>query len=146
MTAQIPEELVFQGQRMSMFTTPLAPYLADHGRDPGFNAPMTALWRGYVGTWEIADDRLYLIQLRGTLESGEKASLRTIFPDCTCRVFAEWYSGTIRVPQGELIEYVHAGYASVYERELLLEVDHGVVLSVHIQENGEAKPVFLDRT
>ena len=30
---------------------------------PHFQAPSTALWRGYVGSWEIVDDRLYLVEL-----------------------------------------------------------------------------------
>lgn len=146
MTAQIPEQLIYQGERMSMFTTPLSDYLSVTGRDPGFSAPMTALWRGYVGVWEILDDRLYLVQLKGTLESGAKASMKTVFPECTDRVFADWYSGTIRVPRGEMIEYVHAGFGSVYERDLLLDVEHGIVRATHVNVNGRANPDLLDWT
>ena len=53
-------------------------------------------------------------------------------------MFAHWYSGTIRIPQGELLEYVHGGYASTYERDLLLELERGVVKNVHVRQNGLA--------
>lgn len=146
MTAQIPEKLIYHGEQMEMLTEPLIQYFELRGEQPNFHAPMTALWRGYVGTWEILNDRLYLIDLGGTLESGAIASLRTVFPGYADRVFAHWYSGTIRVPQGELIEYVHAGYGSVYERDLLLDVERGIVQSTRVKQNGIANPDLLDWT
>ena len=31
-------------------------------------------------------------------------------------IFAEWVNGIIRIPQGELLEYVHMGFHSIYEK------------------------------
>lgn len=136
MTAQIAETLFYEGEQLSMCTTPLGDYFAFGGEHPKFESNCTALWRGYVGTWEVIDGRLYLIGLQGTLESGEDASLATVFPDFPDRVFAHWYSGTIRIPQGKLLEYVHMGYGSTYERDLFLEIEKGVVTSTRIRQNG----------
>ena len=107
MTAQIAERLRYQGEDVAMCTNPLSDYFAMGGTNPRFESNCTALWRGYVGSWEIIDDRLYLIGLNGTLEDGTDASLATIFPGFPDRVFAHWYSGTIRLPQGKQLEYVH---------------------------------------
>jgi hypothetical protein len=112
MTAQISEKLIFEGQQLAMCTNPLSLYFAMGGDGPDFEYNCTALWRGYVGTWEIFDGRLYLIELHGTLEGGGEASVGTIFPDYPDRVFAHWYSGTIRIPQGKLLNYVHMGTAA----------------------------------
>lgn len=101
MTAQIAEKLHYQGDNVRMCTNPLSDYFAMGGFNPRFESNCTALWRGYVGSWEIVNDRLYLIGLNGTLEGGAEASLATIFPDYPDRVFAHWYSGTIRIPQGK---------------------------------------------
>ncbi len=79
-----------------MCTNPLSDYFAMGGANPGFESNCTALWRGYVGSWEIVDERLYLIGISGTLEGGVEASMTTMFPDFPDRVFAHWYSGTIR--------------------------------------------------
>ncbi|SDG17896.1 hypothetical protein SAMN04244550_03550 [Rhodobacter capsulatus] len=51
------------------------------------------------------------------------------------KVFAQWYSGTLRIPQGELLDYVHMGYGSTYDWDLLLEVQSGVVVSKSVRFN-----------
>ena len=138
MTAQFAEHLRYEGEDVAMCTNPLGDYFALGGVDPGFVSNSTALWRGYVGHWEIVGERLYLIKLRGTLADGTAASVATLFPDFPQRVFAHWYSGTIRIPQGRQIEYVHSGYASRFERDLLLELERGIVTSTEIRQNGTA--------
>lgn len=139
MTAQISEKLIYEGQNLSMCTNPLEDYFAMGGDRPRFESNCTALWRGYVGTWKIVDGRLYLIKLLGDLEGGGEASLATIFPDYHDRVFAHWYSGTIRIPQGKLLNYVHMGYGSTYERDLFLEFEKGVLTYTRMRQNGHAE-------
>lgn len=119
-----------------MCTNPLSDYFAMGGVNPHFESNCTALWRGYVGSWEIVDDRLYLVELSGTLEGGADATLATIFPDFPDRVFDHWYTGTIRIPQGKQLEYVHMGYGSTYERDLFLDIERGVIVSTRAQHNG----------
>jgi hypothetical protein len=139
MTAQIPESLLYQGEQVTMCTNPLNEYFAMAGLNPPFESHCTALWRGYVGCWEIIDDRLYLTSLQGTLKDGGDANLETVFPGFPDKVFAHWYSGTIRIPQGKQLEYVHMGYGSTFERDLLLEIERGLVVSTRLQENGVAE-------
>ncbi|MCG3773350.1 MAG: hypothetical protein JW395_0156 [Nitrospira sp.] len=109
------------------------------GTRPEFAAPSSALWRGYVGTREIRDDRLYLIELTGRQKSGHRVTLATLFPDFSERVFAHWSSRTLRVPQGGNVKYVHSGFASVYERDLFLKIDKGIVRRTWTRENGKAQ-------
>ena len=51
------------------------------------------------------------------------------------KVFACWYSGTIRAPFGELIEYIHDGYESIFEYELLIDIKEGVVVNIWEKQN-----------
>lgn len=139
MTAQIAERLRYQGEDVAMCTNPLSDFFAMGGFNPRFESHSTVLWRGYVGRWEIVDGRLYLVELHGTLEDGTEASVATIFPGFSDRVFAHWYSGTIRIPQGKQLEYVHMGYGSTFERDLLLDVERGVVKNTRVRLNGTAK-------
>lgn len=44
-------------------------------------------------------------------------------------VFANWYYGEIRIPQGEQLDYVHMGYGSMFKRDLFLNVVDGVVVA-----------------
>lgn len=135
MTAQIPEKLLFEGEKYAMCTNPLDDYCALGGELPRFASNCTALWRGYLGTWEIINDRLYLVKLHGELESGQDADLETLFPGYGERVFAHWYSGVIRLPQGKMLEYVHMGYGSTYERDQLLDFERGVLVARQVKVN-----------
>jgi len=115
---------------------PLFQYFKLGGNEPKFKSTCTALWRGYVGSWEIIDKRLYLVKLKGALKDGTVASLETVFPGFPERVFAHWYCGTIRIPEGKILEYKHMGFGSTYEKDLLIEIEQGVVKEVNIKQNG----------
>ena len=136
MTAQIGEKLSYEGQEVSICNEPLGDYFAFAGIDPGFEFTCTALWRGYVGTWEIRNGRLYPIGLTGMLKTGSEANVATFFPDHPDRVFAHWYSGTLRIPQGKMLEYVHMGYGSTYEEDLMVVIYKGVVTETNVRHNG----------
>lgn len=77
----------------------------------------TACWPQYVGTWEIKDDRFYLVNLTGRFKLVESSP-----------VLADWFTGVLRIPQGERLHYVHMGFGSVYGNELHIKIDHGVVV------------------
>jgi len=112
-----------------MLTTPLCEYLVMRHPKVTFAAILTSCWRGYIGTWQIVDNHLYLVKLDGEYEDGSLATLEDVFPGHTGPVLASWYSGTLRVPRGDLLHYVHMGWASTWEMDLLIEVDKGEVLS-----------------
>lgn len=140
MTAQVPETLYFHGKGHSMCTEPLASFFDLVGWQPRFTSPHTGLWRGYVGTWELIDDRLYLTAVEGRLEDGTKVSLGTLFPGFENRVFAHWCSGALRVPRGERLRYVHGGYGSTFEEDVNILVEKGVVVRVDICRNERPDP------
>ncbi len=123
MTAQISEKLLYKSEIHAMCTEPLSMYMALGGNTPEFQFNCTALWRGYIGSWEIIDDKLYMVGLTGTTKDGSEANLATVFPGFPDRVFAHWFSGEVRLPQGKLLHYVHGGYESIYERDLFPCID-----------------------
>jgi hypothetical protein len=136
MTAQFSELLMLEGKQQALCSFPLASYFALGGESVAFRASSTALSRGYIGTWEIHDQRLYLIRLQGWLQDESLVSLETVFPDYPQRVFAHWFSGTLRLPQGQLLRYVHGGFDSCYEQDLLIDVTRGVVTAKRVRVNG----------
>ena len=142
MTAQASELLIYQGQELSLCETPLDDYLASSGRHIEFEATSTALWRGYVGTWEIIDGRLYLVALEGSMLVNNKhtdVKLQDVFPQFPNGLFAHWYSGELRCPRGKLLNYVHGGYMSTYEEDLFIEVQDGLVIGERVVVNGKAE-------
>jgi len=135
MTAQSPERIFYMGKKLFLCTEPLEEYFSKGGIRLSLRRSSTALWRRYIGSWEIVDDRLYLTALDGWLEDGTKVTAAMIFPGFPEKVFAQWYSGQLCIPQGELLKYVHMGYGSTYERDLLLEVRDGVVIETSLRHN-----------
>ena len=140
MTAQIRERLIRDGETLALASTPLAQYLFLADVDLGFTATSSALWRGYIGTWEIAAGRLYLLRLEGELADGSELTVERLFPGFPDRVFAHWFTGELCAPQGKLLNYRHMGFGSTFERDLLLQVERGVVVAETVRENGQALP------
>ena len=136
MTAQFGEKLIIDGESHTMMTQPLAVYFELSGVKPEFEVSNTALWRGYVGTWEILRERLYLLKISANYTDRTSAKLEDFFPGYPDRVFAHWYSGTIRIPQGNIVKYVHMGYESVYEQDLIIRIMKGCVVSRDIIDNN----------
>lgn len=134
-TAQVPDRIRIDGEDHALHTNPLARKLASAGWERPEEALLnSANWRGYVAFWEIADDRLLLLDAtmivsgHGPQGQAKKSILPDIFPSATPPLVAEWYSGALVVPQGEVVEYVHMGYESVYERYLVFRISEGKVL------------------
>ena len=128
-TAQIAETLVDNGTEHVMFSTPLESYFdAEHPR-PGEILRMgsTACWRGYHGRWAITDDTLWLVTLN-RCHSKDQIPLSEIFPGQAGPVRADWFTGSLRIPQGRQTMYVHMGFASQYESWLYIEIEKGRVV------------------
>ena len=138
MTAQIHERLIFEGQETSMaFCPPLPeahpriieidPDKVEHD-DPDSILFSTACWRGYQGTWEIKHGQFYLVDLRGRLRlQGEEPLL------------ADWFSGVLRIPRGEILQYVHMGFGSVFEEEVHVKIVSGKVVASRVINNRGKK-------
>jgi hypothetical protein len=143
MTAQFTELLLLRGEKLSLCTEPLAPYLESGANQITFDAETSACLRGYEGTWAIESDRLYLVKLQGgsvTNAGWIERSLVDLFPEYPDGVFAHWFTGELRCSKGQLLNYVHGGYASQYEQDLFIEVVRGVVVSERLVVNGIAEP------
>ena len=136
MTAQIGENIIYKDKKYVMCTEPLSDFFNLSGISIEFCEPITALWRGYIGTWEIKENRLYLISIEGNLKNDKEVVLEDIFPSYPGRVFAHWYSGVLRIPDGKMLSYEHMGYASEYERDILITIEKGVVQKTKIRQNG----------
>ena len=105
---------------------------------PKFNYITTACWRGYFGRWKIKDSKLYLTGLEANISidgKDDEVGLDYFFPNQK-QVFASWFTGKIRVPIGEMIEYIHMGYHSKYQKDLFLMIEDGVVINIFEIENS----------
>lgn len=145
MTAQVADRLHFQGKSYRIFSEPLYPWLLkQQNRNIGFTRGNTACRRGYVGEWEVTGDRLYLINIHGGSYKGRPVTVGDLFPDSPERVFANWYSSVIRCMIGRMLDYVHVGYSSIYEQELHLSFQEGVLVGQKTIKNEPPEPDEFD--
>lgn len=134
MTAQTHEILIKNGRRTSMAYCPTIPdndprivKLDENELDtlrlelsknldylPLFS---TACWRGYIGTWKITLGKLYLVDIIGRYKLASDTPL-----------FADWYSGVLRVPRGRVLQYIHMGFGTVFKKEQHIKIENGVVV------------------
>lgn len=136
-TAQIPDTIEIDGKDLPLNTNPLSAQLQARGwRPPDDASQSTANWRGYVARWRIDGDALVLvdatIDVRGSkddvaYEPRTRSIKAELFPGQT-RVVADWYSGMLIIPDGELTRYVHMGYGSSYDHYQLVRVKDGKVV------------------
>ena len=149
----------------------------------------SANWRGYVATWLLSRDRLWLtaVSSRGVIVDrrkievdptskmdvepeadqpdgpgfvpgpleGRPFSVDGLFPDehrpPETPVFAEWYSGELRIPEGDMLRYVHGGYGTVHERDRLILIERGRLVRSWVRKNDppptpeEALEAFKER-
>ena len=133
MTIQAGEILSYNGEKTTIATEPLKSYLETRS-DVGFIFKSTGLVRGYIGTWEIKNNQLYLISLLGFVDNNKKVDLSYLFPNIT-EVFADWFSGDIRIPEGELLKKINLGYASVFEKDRILSFKEGIIIGETVKDN-----------
>lgn len=133
MTPQITEVIHYQGRRYALHTEPLTTYFRSQNIDPGFEPPNSSLWRGYQGTWEIRDNRLYLIGLRAYLMDGSEADLVTLCPvDAASPVgeaFAVWYSGSLCLREEDSAESTDTAEIAHRPGTRIIDVLHGEVVT-----------------
>lgn len=134
MTAQVHEELIYDGKKTSMAFCPPLPF--GHPRIKELSKEeinkkdlesvifSTACWRQYIGKWEIRNGRFYLRSLKGRYQLKGRSPL-----------FADWFSGILRIPEGKMLHYVHMGFASVFEKEIHIKIEQGIVKKIRVVDN-----------
>ena len=162
MTHQNRETFFYKGEELQSYHQPLR----SHPNLPKFLPLGSFCWRGYNGTWSIKNGKLYLVdlyahiphisnideiqQLRYDPERDDfyyevkrepvavKATLEDVFPEASeDGLFADWFTGAINFPQGEII---FRGMNNKYEQYLSLNFTMGIFTSEQVLTYDEAYP------
>jgi len=148
-TGQAGDILVYKGDTVTIFSTPLEfRENIDSIRYKLFdyeeNSYSTACWRGYIATWNLINDSLFLTSIVSCADSKLNADLNKLFPNEISEngIFAKWFKGSIDIPSGKLLEYVHMGFESIYENEVVLEIDEGIIINSKTYKNSVRKSDF----
>jgi len=125
MTHQLHENIISEGRDLSMTTCPKVPL--DHPRvieltDADLFAKgqariiSSSCWRGYLGSWEIKDGRLYLVKLERDLKL-----------EGTEPLFAEWVSKELNIAVESAFEGFRAGPGPGFKFERVM-IKNGLLI------------------
>ena len=104
----------------------------------------SANWRGHISTFEVKGNKLFLNSINASKEYTDFKGLLNQYKDWRGRVFASWVSGTFICGTGECIYVARNGFDSVYEQEMELVVENGVVISSRKYFNKTNGSVEID--
>lgn len=152
-TAQTPDKIIYRGKQYMLHSNPLEAYFEKNpDKRPTSGMTSSALWRGYVATFEIADNALMLKDIEimvskktedGSFDYDWKSVIADVVPSGT-KLKIDWMTGILVIPHGEIVDYVHMGYGSTFENYILIEVSNGDF--VKAKEIGyKAYAAFRDR-
>jgi hypothetical protein len=132
LTAQVHENMIYEGQDLSMFSFPGFP--EDHPRiieltDKQIWAKgeprrvSSNCWRGYIGSWEIKEGKLYLIKLERDydLEGDEP-------------LFADWVTAELHIIMCSDFPELRAGLVGG-EKIKVVQVKNGLVTESHVVQS-----------
>ena len=92
---QLPEIIHIDGVLHSLYTTPLLPWLEQQQPTPAFDQRTANCERGYVGTWQIREQRLWLTGIHAWRD-GRYTGIAALFDDRR-EVPADWFTGPLVV-------------------------------------------------
>lgn len=138
MAAQLGDVIVVDGVEMDLYSNPLEEFWSKSKKKRPAFQPSETCRRGYIAHWEIRDSQLYFTRIEGTVIKrglfGKKqvpGTVKMIFSKADpAGVKAEWFSGKLRIPRGNMTQYEHSGYDSRFEREMIITVEKGNILKI----------------
>lgn len=135
MTAQIPERILVDGKPHWLHARPLDHLLGERGVEiVAPDAWTTACHRQYIGTWDIADGRLWLVTLStfGREELPLSDAMHTWFLQLVSAdrfpICAEWFNGCLRIPMGPMLVRGFHGWSSWFTKERVITCRRGKVV------------------
>lgn len=144
MTIQIPEKIIYKDKESLLYSEPMRSFFRKRKNLPKFKFISTRLWRCYIATWKIENNKLWLSNIEGILNNGEAASIKAFFPDSAEMVFASWFTGVLNLPQGKPI-LCKTIYGTAHEKSLLIFVKNGQVqLEKIIDNHDNLHPASMD--
>ena len=63
------------------------------------------------------------------------SAMNKLFPG-QAEVFAHWVNGKIKIQSGEVFQIVNTGYESVYEKDIFLKFENGILVDEKVVFNA----------
>ncbi len=146
-TFQKPDLLIIEKDTFKIYTYPLEQYF--HTKPTreilGLTSCVsfsTACYRGYQAVWKIENGKIYLVAIKpchinSDCKVQSNADLKTMFGEKfkSGGVLADWYTDSLAIPIGDKLQYTPLGYPTVVDKEKLIVIANGQIVSVSEFQN-----------
>ena len=136
MAIQRNDRIYLDGQLYELLSTPLKAFFEAHPDIPFFRGRIPECRRGYIATWRIRNNVLYLTgfqQVSPTVVINPRDVLTRP------KVVADWYNGILRIPIVSDLSDPEGG-SDPQEMELHIYMQRGVVYNHEIIQNKYVAP------
>jgi hypothetical protein len=160
---QLPDYIIFKGDTIATYTLLLEQYFqrqdkAEQGKLFGLSFRDGAslnCWRGYQAIYKVDNDSLFLVDIiycgerrSGKIDKPASAKkMKNIFTDkfINDRVYINWFSGDMKFPLTNKVLRWDGVFYTIYEREKVINISNGKVLTTVDVENYIDDPKRIDR-
>ncbi|MNK80399.1 hypothetical protein D3C87_1001130 [compost metagenome] len=134
-TAQSPDYLIVGIDTLRIQSNPLRDYFKDHPLSEKLITNLSSSnWRGYTAYFKFLNKKLvvdniykeeYKIDENGNANYFQVSIYKDIFGEQD-NFQCDFYSGLLICILGDVVDYVHLGYSSLYEKYNLIEIKKGL--------------------
>lgn len=143
-TDQVPDYLIYQGKKLTLFTSwghpsPLQTYFSQNNLKYPFQMLSTANYRGHIATWEIVDNKLFLVQIDiadkiyrpadFNIGSGTDSTLQNV------KVLADWFSGALDCKANDSY-FFYIRYGQVLNAQVITSKDIKKIEKISIRDTS----------
>lgn len=133
MCIQVKDIIFVKGIKYDLYTMPLNSYWTRRHPKPQIRLTNSTCWRGYVASWEVSDDSLYLIDIIYYSPKGD-LGLDYPFPHNTGKIKADWYTGELKIPISNELYQEHME-DPVYDSNWFINIKKSKVVSQRYKAN-----------
>ena len=143
-TPQILDKIIIEKDTFFLYNSPLAKVSNLIEKDTNFinrRILTTANKRGYVATWELVENQIYLIKISDSPNGKLEADFQTIFENqyFNQKIKASWINEEIIAHSKYPMQGYRIGFSNVFEQEIILKVENGKLISTEKLNNTWAK-------
>jgi len=147
-TPQARDRIIYNGIEYKITENPMEEYFEKYPRRRPFSGS-TGLYRGYIATFEIINNELWVIKIE-TDGVGKNAwnlvdvTRRSLGRNNRMKV--DWFSGSLFIPQGDLLSFDrYLLYEYIYEYFIIIEIRDGNYHDQYIMDSEEYLSRLLKR-
>ena len=99
-----------------------------------FDVISTANRKGYTASWKITRSRLFLTSFSAKI-AGKSVTIENLIPGRSLPVFADWYTGQVRIPIPETTQTANENSFRETWTLIILDIERGHVTKTSVQRS-----------